>query len=436
MALGGGTFLTQNKTLPGAYLNFVSAAKATAAISDRGVAAMGVELDWGTEGQVFTVTPKELRGDSVKLFGYEYGDEKLKGLRDLFSGVKQAYLYRLNGGGAKAKSDLATARYSGVKGNDITVAVTANADESAAFDVRTLMGSKVVDQQTVKTAAELKDNDFVVWSTTATLTATAGVKLAGGSNKAAVTGEDYQSFLNLLESKSFNTLGCVATDEATKQLFIQFTKRMRDQIGVKFQTVLYRAAADYEGVISVENQTTDKGLAESAAVYWVTGAQAGCAVNRSLLNRRYDGECTVAVSMTQSQLETALQAGKFLFHQVGEEIRVLGDVNTFVTFTVTRSGDFQSNQTVRVLDQIANDTAALFNSKYLGKVPNDNAGRTGFWNDVVKYHRQLQRISAIENFKAEDVTVEAGVTKKAVAVTERVTPVNAMEQLYMTVVVE
>lgn len=37
MALGGGTFLTQNKTLPGTYINFDSVASASAAISDRGV---------------------------------------------------------------------------------------------------------------------------------------------------------------------------------------------------------------------------------------------------------------------------------------------------------------------------------------------------------------------------------------------------------------
>ena len=39
MALGGGTFVTQNKTLPGAYINFVSAA-ASATLSDRGIATM------------------------------------------------------------------------------------------------------------------------------------------------------------------------------------------------------------------------------------------------------------------------------------------------------------------------------------------------------------------------------------------------------------
>ena len=47
---GGGTFLTQNKVLPGAYINFVSASRATVNISDRGFAAIATELDWGVDG--------------------------------------------------------------------------------------------------------------------------------------------------------------------------------------------------------------------------------------------------------------------------------------------------------------------------------------------------------------------------------------------------
>lgn len=49
MALGGGNFLTQNKVLPGSYINFVSAASSNANISDRGYAAVAVELGWGEE---------------------------------------------------------------------------------------------------------------------------------------------------------------------------------------------------------------------------------------------------------------------------------------------------------------------------------------------------------------------------------------------------
>ena len=46
MGFGGGTFLTQNKALPGTYINFVSASRASAVLSDRGVATIPVILDW------------------------------------------------------------------------------------------------------------------------------------------------------------------------------------------------------------------------------------------------------------------------------------------------------------------------------------------------------------------------------------------------------
>lgn len=435
MALGGGIFATQNKTLPGAYMNFVSASRASAALSDRGAAALAIEMDWGVEGQLFAVTPEDLQKDSLKIFGWAYTDEKLKGIRDLFRNVRVAYLYRLNGG-AKAANDFATARYSGVRGNDITVVIAADDGDSSAFDVKTMLGTKEIDSQTVKTASELLDNDFVSWKKDATLAATAGTKLTGGTNKEAVAGEDYQEFLDQLESRSVNTVGCLSTEKAICDLFVEFTRRMRDQVGVKFQTVLYRTPADYEGVISVENETTDEGWPESSAVYWVTGVEAGCPVNASSTNKKYDGEFSIQANGKQSDLEAGIKAGKLMLHRVGDELRILNDINTFVSAADDKSADFSSNQTMRVLDQIGNDIAVLFNTKYLGRIPNDAAGRVSLWNDIVKHHQALADIRALENFKADDVTVEAGASKKAVTVVDHVTVVNAIEQLYMTIVVE
>ena len=65
MALGGGTFLVQNKVLPGSYINFISAARASAVLSDRGVATMPLELDWGPDEVVFAVENSEFQKDSV-----------------------------------------------------------------------------------------------------------------------------------------------------------------------------------------------------------------------------------------------------------------------------------------------------------------------------------------------------------------------------------
>ena len=87
-------------------------------------------------------------------------------------------------------------------------------------------------------------------------------------------------------------MGVITTDETTKSLYAAFVKRMREDVGAKFQCVLYGKAADYEGVINVKNRVTDEGADEASLVYWVTGAEAACAINKSLLNVKYDGAYT------------------------------------------------------------------------------------------------------------------------------------------------
>lgn len=432
MGLGGGTFITQNKTLPGSYINFISLARASATLSDRGYGAMALELDWGPEGEVFTVENSDFQSDSLKIFGYDYTSDKLKGLRDLFLNLRTAYFYRLNNSPVKAQNTYATAKYGGTRGNDIKIVIAANVDTPSNFDVSTLIGTTLVDLQTVANAAALVANDYVSFKAAA-LAVTAATPLTGGTNGAAITGTQYQTALDKFEAYKFNTLGCLSTEETIKSLYVAYTKRMRDEVGAKFQTVIYNKAADYEGVINVKNQALG-GDMESSAIFWVTGASASCAVNRSNTNKNYDGEFTFFVDYKQSALEAALKAGSFMFHKVGDEVHVLDDVNSFTSITVDKNIDFTSNQTIRVLDQIGNDVAVLFNTQYLGKVQNNNAGRIAFWNDLVKYHQELESIQAIENFNPEDVIVEKGNDKKSVAVTNPVTPVNCMTKLYMLVI--
>lgn len=433
MALGGGTFVTQNKDLPGAYINFISAASANAALSERGIATMPLDLDWGVDGEVFEVTNGDFQKNSMEIFGYEYTNDKLKGLRDLFLNTKTLYAYKLTSGGVKAANDFATALYTGVRGNDIKITIQENADDASLFDVKTVVGTTVVDEQTVAKAADLVANKFVTWKD-AELTVTAATPLSGGSN-GAVDGAAYQAYLDKIESYTYNTMGVVVTDETTKTLFASFVKRLRDEMGIKFQLVLYHKAADYYGTINVKNKVTDEGWSEASLVYWVTGVSAGCEVNRSNQNKVYDGEFTVDTNYTQNQLAAAIKAGEFTLHKVGSDVRVLEDINSMVTTSDTQGDIFKDNQTIRVIDQIANDIAVLFNTKYLGVVPNDNAGRTSLWSDIVKHHQQLNDIRAIEDFADSDVSVAQGNTKKSVVVTDAVTVVNAMGKLYMTVTV-
>ena len=300
--------------------------------------------------------------------------------------------------------------------------------------MKTVLDAAVVDEQTVAKAADLIANDFVKFKASATLAATAATPLTGGTN-GTVNGTAYQTYLDKIEAYTYNTMGVVVIDDTTKGLFASFVKRLRDEMGIKFQLVLYNKAADYYGTISVKNKVLDEGWSEASLVYWVTGASAGCEVNKSNQNRIYNGEFTVDADYTQNELKKAIKAGEFTLHKVGADIRVLEDINTMVTTSDTQGDIFKDNQTVRVMDQIANDIAVLFNTKYLGVVPNDAAGRISLWSDIVKHHEQLQEIRAIENFSDSDVTVTQGNTKKSVVVNDLVTVVNAMSKLYMTVTV-
>ena len=404
MALGGGTFTSQNKELPGAYINFVSAASASAALSDRGIATMPLELDWGVEGEVFEVTNEDFQKNSLKLFGYAFDSPKMLGLNDLFMGAKTLYAYRLNGGGDKAANTYATAKYCGVRGNDLKIVIQKNADDASKYDVTTYFGTVKVDTQTVAKAADLVANDYVTFKA-ADLAVTAGTPLTGGTN-GTVDGTAHQAYLDKIESYTYNTMGVVVTDDVTKKLYVAFNKRLRDELGIKFQLVVYNLSADYMGVISVKNKVTDTGWSEAALVYWVTGAESGCAVNKSCQNKKYNGV-----------------------------VRVLEDINSMVTTSDTCGDVFKDNQTIRVIDQLGNDDAVLFNTKYLGVVPNNASGRTSLWSDLVKIRTQLQELGAIEGFTDSDVTVAQGDSKKAVVITSAITVVNAMGKLYETVTV-
>lgn len=440
MALGGGNWVTQNKVLPGAYINFVSLGSANAELAERGVVALPVSMDWGESNVVREVTHSQFINDSNRLFGYPYTHDKMRNLREVFRHATKVLAYRMTNGAVKAANTFAVARCEGIRGNDITIAIQANTENDSLYDVTTKLEGKTVDMQTVANASALVSNDFVDFKADATLAETAGMPLNGGTNGDAVQIAQHTAFLAALEAYSFNVLACpVVTAEAIAQ-YVAYTKRMRDERGCKFQVVIYKAAGiaapDHEGVIQIVNTPEEATGADASLVYWVSGAEAGCAINRSCTNMLYDGEYQIAVPHTQAQLEECIGAGEFVLHRVGNEIRVLLDINSLVTYEEEKGDIFADNQVIRVIDQQGNDIANLFNKKYLGAILNNESGRTSFWNDAVTLHQGYAQMGAIEDFSADDIEISKGDGKKAIVVSAAITVAGTMTKLYMTTVVQ
>lgn len=432
MALGGGTFLVQNKKLPGTYINFVSIPRPFLTFNDRGYAAIAMKMDWGDDG-ITTVEPADLQKDSLELFGYSYTDEKMKPIRDLMLNASTAYIGRLNGGGKKAEVTegglTARAKYSGTRGNDIMVVVENELGETGNMIVKTLVDGYEADRQRAKMIGDLKNNAFVDFSGTGELNPTAGVKLAGGSN-GEVKNEAHVKFLDELEKYYVNVIGYAGTDETIKKLYGENAKRLRNADGNYVQTVLYAGEGNTEGIISVATPADED---PAGLVYWVTGASAGCAVNRSLTNRAYDGEYTVSTRYKQRELMKLLDNGRFVFHIVDNEVRVLEDINTFRDFSPEKNKDFSQNQVIRVIDQLAGIFSTIFNKRFLGKVPNDEEGRISLWSEFVKAAETMQGLRAIQNFNPEDIIVRVGEEKNSVYVEVAIQPTMAMTKLYAVI---
>ena len=398
------------------------------------LAGMGLELNWGPDGKIFAITAEEFAKNSLEILGYSYGSDELKGFRDVFKNATKLYAYRLNGGGAKASNTYAEALYSGSRGNDIKIVIKANVDDASRFDVSTYLNTSLVDVQTVKTAKELVANKFVKFKEGANLAVTAGSNLTGGTNGTA-RNESHQTFLNKMESYPDvnviayidHAIGSQVNGEVTKGLYLSYAKRMRDEVGNKLQVVMYNYKGDSEACINVKNS--------SDLVYWVAGLEAAAGINKSVTNVLYDGEYDIPTEYTQLELEDAIKNGEFALHKVGENVRVLVDINSLVTLTEQKGDVFKDNQTIRVIDYIADNISSIFNEKYVGKVPNDDAGRISLKNDIRVIFKYLESVRAIEEFGDDDISVAKGEERKSVVISTNVTVIGAMEKLYMTTII-
>ena len=92
------------------------------------------------------------------------------------------------------------------------------------------------------------------------------------------------------------------------------------------------------------------------------------------------------------------------------------------------------NRTIRVLDSICNDIKDTFNTKYIGKVSNDEDGRNLLKADIISYMQNLESQGAIETFDTQnDITVLQGDNKDVIVVNVAVQTIDSMEKLYMTI---
>ncbi|WP_282804581.1 phage tail sheath family protein [Clostridium tetani] len=436
--MAGGTWEKQNKIRPGAYINFKSKKNISTQIGERGIATLPLVLPWGPEKEVITIQADD---DLSKVLGINITDDSVLLIREVFKKAKTLLLYRLNEG-TKATATLEgltiNARYSGTKGNNITIVIQNNVDNEDMFEVITIFEGNKVDRQLVKKIGELKPNDYVEFKGTGELKASAGVPLKGGTD-GTVTNKDYIDYLAAIELYDFNTMGITSKDESVKAIVTTFIKRQREREGKKVQAVLENyPEADHEGILSVKNGVvlSNGVISADETVAFVAGATAGANVNKSNTYLEYPGAIDVDKRYTNREVEDALKNGEIVFTISNGKVVIEQDINTFKSFSKDKGKEFSKNRVIRTLDSINNDIKLLWERSYIGDGDNNTDGRNLFKKDIIKYLETLQGMNAVENVTPEDVQIEQGQDKDSVIARVGVQPIDSMEKLYMDVEVE
>lgn len=126
-----GVWNGQTKVRPGAYINFKAVRNVNVSASDRGIVALPLALGWGPEDKAVEVTAAEIAdGTFTKKLGCTIDDPAVQPLVEAMKYASKALVYSLTTGGVKASATIGdseelsvTARYSGTKGNAITIAI-------------------------------------------------------------------------------------------------------------------------------------------------------------------------------------------------------------------------------------------------------------------------------------------------------------------------
>ncbi|GEM_PF-3030751 len=437
----GASWESQNKARPGVYSRNTSGDMTLSQVSDRGVCAMPLRLDWGAKGLITLLNGENL----LKKLGYSITDKAVLPIKEAFKNARIVYVYNVASQGKRAKATdgetenilTVEAKHEGIRGNDITVVIEKNLDNS--YEVTTTLGTVEVEKQTITTIDDF-NSDFVTLS--GTIKEVAGLKLLGGET-GTVTNESYIQFLEAVEREvgNINAIGYLGAEEPIKELFVSFINRIRDEVGYKIQCVLSEyPEADHEAIYSVKNGVVIGAakLTPAECVPYVLGAVAGAGINESLTYHKYKmGATNVTGDLQNEDIKKALLNGEVVFTMSRDgNVVIEQDVTTLKSFSEERPKALRKGRPSRALDNFDGDIDKTFYTYYIGRVDNDEAGRAILKNEIYKLAKRYEELGAFQNTTLEDFEVFEGEDIDSVFIRYAVQPVDSVDKIYIERVIK
>lgn len=403
---------------PNIWINFpeIASNKNIITTGVRGVVALPIALSWGDSG---TVIEMNSESDLREYFGMNIIPKEII---LSFVNAQKLLLVNLNTGGTKASVDLgnsitATAKHNGSLGNNLKIVTTllppTNDKDNMRIDI--YMDYNRVVSEVTNDVKNFPDNKFIVFTGDGLPTQTVGKNLSGGTD-GDVTNENVTKALETLSKYNFNTMPVYSTNEETIKTFIAFASKKAEEKS-PFILVVPKYKANNPMVINVSNGVVIDGVEYKAIdmACWVAGLQAGIEMGSDATAMTVPNATDICDDDGNSDSDSSIRDGKFVFVKKMEKVRVLMDINSYTDYLSFPKGDERTqvaelnkyNRVIRTKQHITFSLAMIWeNFLDSNKNLSEEQQIDFIKRELITFFRGLERDNMINVWQEETLIVK------------------------------
>lgn len=209
--------------------------------------------------------------------------------------------------------------------------------------------------------------------------------------------------LKVAESIKFTYLVYPEADEKATSTIATWIKAQRTQKDNQLKAVLYKQAADTEGVINVTNSWFKVGSKQYTGAEYcsrIAGLICGTPAKISCTYAPLP-EVTEVEFVDKETLDSRIDKGEFVVFDDGEKIKVARGVNSFITTIEGKGKSFKKIKLVELMDMIHDDIKKTAEDNYLGKYANSYDNRSLLITAINGYFLELERDGLLEKNQNE-----------------------------------
>lgn len=431
-----GEFTEMNKRRNGVYFNIQTVLRNVANANMVGVTAMSLPLNWGDA--VVRVDASDISTNRVlEKLGVDSSDESLLPILLALENCREVFVYRADKGGSKATLSSednigVTAKYEGTFGNNIQIEIVKAAD-SKLFNVITYVNGRSRNRQVVKSATELKSNDFVVFDTLGTIAPLSAKPLVGGANGTVAAG--VTDFLNSLTATDIDVIAVFGVEGAKE--VIDYIDKSKANYGKDIRAVIegYEHNHSHTRKLKPQGFKRDNGLEVKGDLYvaYMAGLEAGSTGSIDNTNREIIGAKEIINPIHLDEIDEAVRGGFSILTARSDGTIILEqDVNSLENFGDDLSEMLQSGRNNRIVIEIKNAITAMFEKYIIGKVNGKDSALEGIRSFLITLLGDKAKAGVIEDFNPEtDLDVRFGNSRKEVVIDLAIENAVSIEKIYI-----